>query len=369
MNLPSLASFRQSATYRFVVRSRWYHALFWIGYQLFWTVLFNSENIFTWFTVLSMVILSAAQAPGAYLNSYYFVPRLLKKQHYGRYALGFLSCVFISFLLTTLSYQGMYYALTGRWDVAGGWFRGTYPQFLGIMTLLGFTAIVFVMIVKLTKDWLRDQRRTRQLEKEKLETELKFLRSQFNPHFLFNTINSINFLIQRDPRQASDTLSKSSDLLRYQLYECNETRIPLKKEVHYLSNFIALEKLRVNDNVAVTLDVSEDVNGSHIAPFILMPFVENAFKHVSKGRQQNNFIRISLQQEAQQLCFNVVNSCQTHLPPTRELVHYGGIGLTNVRRRLALLYPNQHALHIDESVNTYAIRLTVDLYEDELPSY
>ena len=358
-----LTTLQDSAIYRFVVRYRLYHILFWIGYQLFWIVLFNSRNLFTWNTLVSIVILSVAQATGAYLNIYYFIPTFLKKQHYGRYALGLLLCVVISSALTTLSYQGMYYGVTGSWNVAKGWFLGTYEQFVGIMTLMAFTAIGFVMIIKLTKDWVKEQRHTQQLEKEKLETELKFLRSQFNPHFLFNTINSINFLIQKDPQRATDTLAKFSDLLRYQLYECNEPRISLKKEIHYLSNFVALERLRVNDHVEVLLDVSEDLGGAQIAPFILMPFVENAFKHMSKGRQQENFLRISVQQNGQ-LQFIVTNSCEATAPPTREAVHYGGIGLTNVRRRLALLYPNRHTLHIDASNNTYTVHLTLTFDED-----
>ena len=347
-----------------MVRYKLYHILFWIGYQLFWTVLFNSANIFTWSTAITIVVLSIAQATGAYLNIYYFIPSFLRKQHYGRYALGFILCVFISSLLTTFSYQGMYYAVNGSWNVAGDWFRGTYPEFVGVMVSLAFTAVVFVMIIKLTKDWLKNQRHTQQLEKEKLETELKFLRSQFNPHFLFNTINSIHFLIRKDPELASDTLAKFSDLLRYQLYECNEARIPLKKEVHYLSNFVALEKLRNSERLSVSLDVSENVNGAQVAPFILMPFVENAFKHASKGKQQDNFIRVSLRQSPQQLQFDVENSKETGAANTREAVYYGGIGLVNVRRRLALLYPQRHTLRIDERDNTYSVHLTLDLDEN-----
>ena len=355
---------RNSAAYRFLVRYRLYHLPFWIGYQLFWIILFSSENLFTWSMVTTVLSLSVAQATGAYLNIYYFIPSFLRQQHYGRYALGFLLCVLLSAALTAFSYQAMYYAASGDWNVAEGWFRGTYPQFLGITVMMGFTAVVFVMIVKLTKDWLKSQRHTQQLEKEKLETELKFLRSQFNPHFLFNTINSIHFLIRKDSELASDTLAKFSDLLRYQLYECNEARIPLKKEVHYLSNFVALEKLRNSERLSVTLDVSENVNGAQVAPFILMPFVENAFKHASKGKQQENFIRVSLRQSLQQLEFEVENSKEAGPAVTREAVHYGGIGLVNVRRRLDLLYPQRHTLRIDEHDRTYAVHLTLDLDEN-----
>ncbi len=358
------SQWKKSRLYQSVVRYKLYHIVFWVGLQLFYTVLFNQENIFTWSTILYIIMVSVAQGVGAYLNIYYFIPSLLRRQRYGWYALAFLFCVLLSASLTTFTYHGMYYLSTGDWNVAGTWFRGTYPQFLGIMVSLSFTAVVMVMIVKFTKDWLKDQKRTQELEKEKLETELKFLRSQFNPHFLFNTINSIHFLIEKDSKRASDTLSKFSDLLRYQLYECNEPKIPLKKEVHYLANFVALEKLRVSKNVPVVLDVSENVNGAQIAPFILMPFVENAFKHVSKGKQQQNFIRISLEQQEKQIQFTVENSQDTVEPKSRDAVYYGGIGLTNVKRRLDLLYPQQHTLKIDSQNNTYSVQLTIDLHEN-----
>ncbi|MEM8965821.1 MAG: histidine kinase [Bacteroidota bacterium] len=359
-----LSRWKESEAYHLIVRYKLYHIPFWVVYISFWWLLFSSAPLLSWETLFSMITQSIAYGSGAYLNIYYFIPALLKKQRYGWYALGFLACVLLSTSLATLNFQGMYYLATGGWNVAGDWFRGTYPQFLGIMVSNAFTAVVAVMIIKLAKDYLKDQKRTQALEKEKLETELKFLRSQFNPHFLFNTINSIHFLIEKDSRRASDTLSKFSDLLRYQLYECNEPQIPLKKEVHYLANFVSLEKLRVNKNISVALDVSENVNGAQIAPFILMPFVENAFKHVSKGKQQDNFIRISLAQQEKQIRFTVENSQEPTEPKARDAVYYGGIGLANVKRRLDLLYPQQHALQIDSQNETYSVELTIDLHEN-----
>ena len=346
-----------------MVRYKLYHIFFWIGYQSFWEVLFNNKYAFNSASILVIILASLTEGVGAYINIYYLVPNYLKRGRYLGYALGFLGCIALSTLLTGSAYYFMHFTVTGNWQVED-WWRGDSKVFMGVMITISFVAIVIVMIVKLLKDWLKDQRRTQQLEKEKLETELKFLRSQFNPHFLFNTINSIHFLIRKDPTMASDTLSKFSDLLRYQLYECNEARIPLKQEVHYLSNFVALEQMRVSQNVSVALDVSENVNGAHIAPFILMPFVENAFKHVSKGKQRSNFIRISLQQQPQQIRFCVENSVEAGVS-TQEAIHYGGIGLTNVRRRLDLLYPEQHSLRIDEQRDTYSVDLTLDLDEQD----
>jgi len=357
------SQWQESKAYQLIVRYKLYHIPFWIGYQLFWSLLFSPEYLFTLGNTLLMVFSSLGYIAGAYPNIYYLIPVYLKRGHYFRYALGFLACVLVATLLSGAAYYVILSTVSGSWQVAD-WWGGSIEQFTGATISMSFTAVVVVMIIKLVKDWLKDQKRTQELEKEKLETELKFLRSQFNPHFLFNTINSIHFLIQKDPQRASDTLAKFSDLLRYQLYECNEPQIPLKKEVHYLANFVALEKLRVNKNVSVALDVSESVNGAQIAPFILMPFVENAFKHVSKGGQQENFIRISLAQQERQIQFKVENSQEPAEPKARDAVYYGGIGLANVKRRLDLLYPQQHRLKIDDQGKNYAIQLTIDLHEN-----
>ena len=346
-----------------IARFKLYHIPFWIGYQLFWMALFNSDNLLTWGSLVLIVLVSAAEAVGAYANIYYLIPAFLKKKHYVRYVLGFGIALLVSAGLTMLAYQVLFWGTMGQWTGVAAWFGGT-KNFYGAVFSMAFTAMAVVMIIKLGKEWIKGQQRNQLLEKEKLETELKFLRSQFNPHFLFNTINSIHFLIQKDPAMASDTLSKFSDLLRYQLYECNEQLIPLQKEIHYLSNFVSLEKLRQNGNLTVSLEVSENVNGAQIAPFILMPFVENAFKHVSRGKPGQHHIRICLQQQVSELHFRVENSKETRIANEKDLVYYGGIGLTNVKRRLALLYPQQHTLHIDNQDDTYAVDLTLTLHEN-----
>ncbi len=219
------------------------------------------------------------------------------------------------------------------------------------------------MSIKLTKNWIQSRHKQQVLETEKLETELKFLKSQFNPHFLFNTINSIFFLIHKNPGKASDSLAKFSELLRHQLYECNDMQIPLSKEVAYLENFIELEKLRQNKNIEVNVQMKQN-NTEHlgVAPFILMNFVENAFKHVSKHADEPNWINISLYSEQHQLFFTVANSASPGIS-NGELVNYGGIGLKNVQRRLHLLYPGQHTLDIKNNDSNFEIKLLLQLSE------
>lgn len=159
---------------------------------------------------------------------------------------------------------------------------------------------------------------------------------------------------------ASDSLAKFSELLRYQLYECNDKQIPLQNEIDYLENFIELEKLRQNDNIKVKLLLDQPLPGHlGIAPFILMTFVENAFKHVSKDSDKQNRITIQIRVDQQELDFSISNS--TSQNKAHDVVHYGGIGLKNVKRRLDLIYPGQYDLDIQKTETRFIIKLKLQL--------
>lgn len=165
---------------------------------------------------------------------------------------------------------------------------------------------------------------------------------------------------------ASASLAKFSELLRYQLYECNDRQILLSREISYMENSIELERLRQNDNVEVTVEIAQENNSQWgIAPFILMTFVENAFKHVSKHTDKPNWIRIHLEQEDELLNFAVSNS--TSDMASNDIVHYGGIGLKNVQRRLDLIYPGQYSLDIQSHNDRFDVRLQLHLTTLELP--
>ncbi|MEO6687335.1 MAG: histidine kinase [Dyadobacter sp.] len=236
----------------------------------------------------------------------------------------------------------------------------SFPSTLASMTL--------AMSIKLTKNWIQTENRQRELEKEKLETELKFLKNQFNPHFLFNTINSIFFLIHKNPDMASDALARFSELLRYQLYECNDIQIPLSREIEYMKNFIELEKLRQNDNIEIDCRMNAVDSGNlGIAPFVLMIFVENAFKHVSRNSGKTNYISINLELNNKELNFSVFNSTSPQL--TSDLIQYGGIGLKNVNRRLDLIYPGQYALDIQKNDSDFEVKLSLNLSELVIPKF
>jgi sensor histidine kinase YesM len=346
-----------------------YNYLFWalaIGspyeaaHEMFFSVFFAKSFFYTIFPAFAV-----------YFNLYFLIPRYLQKGRYSLYILILaLTIVASSLLIVPGYYVSAWLAGSNAQKMFGltwSWYS-FYNAAKGSPLTNTIAAITLGMSIKLTKSWLETQRRHQALEKEKLETELKFLKYQFNPHFLFNSINSIFFLIHKNPDMASASLAKFSELLRHQLYECNDEQIPLDKEIAYLENFIELEKLRQNENLTVSADLEQvDCLDMGIAPFILMTFVENAFKHVSKDKSQPSWIRIGLAINGMQLHFNVANSTSGN--GAAEVVNYGGIGLKNVQRRLDLIYPGQYQLDIQHQPGSFVAKLELQLTQLEtLPS-
>ncbi|HMG13884.1 MAG TPA: histidine kinase [Saprospiraceae bacterium] len=214
------------------------------------------------------------------------------------------------------------------------------------------TAIKFLITRFKTQNYLN------QLKKEKAETELKFLKAQINPHFLFNSLNSIYGTIDKQNSLARNTLLKFSEMLRYQLYECNSEKVNLEKEIEYLKNFIALQTMRSEDSLKVKFQIDEHISGN-IAPLLFIPFVENAFKYHSNFDDKPNSIHIQLYKKKDLLYFIVTNTidCTTRV----DLTENTGIGIQNVKRRLELLYPGSYTLDILKGQQEYKISLSLNM--------
>ena len=352
--------------YKFIVKYKLYHIPFWCIYF----ALFLSPF------VLKLAFYIPIELCAVYFNLYFLIPQYLEKGRFGRYSTGLIFTLLIaSVCIVSGYYLTAFLAHTTVYELYGPGLCTYY--FFGNAVPAVFASLVLSMCIRLTKVWIQSRHRQQLLEKEKLETELDFLKHQFNPHFLFNTINSIFFLIHKQPDTASESLARFSELLRYQLYECNDTQIPLSKEISYLENSIQLEKLRQNDNVKVKLQVTPlssrnphspgnsrssgnfSPDNLAIAPFILMTFVENAFKHVSKESDVPNWIAITLSLDQQQFDFVLSNSIAHN--SLSQAVHHSGIGLRNVRRRLELLYPGRHSLSIYTTSLSFEVHLQLHL--------
>ncbi|WP_441573796.1 sensor histidine kinase [Chitinophaga sp. RAB17] len=213
--------------------------------------------------------------------------------------------------------------------------------------------------LKLILDVIRGSTRTLRLERDNLNLEVSFLRSQLNPHFLFNTLNNIYSLSIRNDALASDLIMHLSEMMRYTLYDSNTDKVPLDMEAEFLKNYVELESVRYGKNASIRFDCDTDRMGERqIAPLLMFPFVENAFKYSHSTNSDKCWIHASLEVEAHQLKFEISNS-KGEMPAGRKV--QGGIGLSNTRKRLILLYPNEHTLFIENNPEYYKVVLTLTL--------
>ena len=221
-----------------------------------------------------------------------------------------------------------------------------------------FMALIGSSVVSIGTFARQKEKRAIQLEKEKLETEMKFLKSQINPHFLFNALNNIYALTLTQSKSAPEHLLRLSDMLRYMLYDCKVDRVPLSAEVNYLQNYIQMKHLKDSGGMNIEVHFQPEMPDLPIAPLLFIPFVENAFKHSKIEDLDRGWIKIKLSVVDKEVRFCVSNSIPTvHF--TKDQI--GGIGLDNVQRQLELMYPDQYSLNIEKKEDQFDVQLRIQL--------
>jgi two-component system, LytTR family, sensor kinase len=286
-----------------------------------------------------------------YVTNYLLIPYLLYRKRYIPFTMVFIAMVFSCSILKMYVEEKLF-GTPGFFDLNTRFKARIYdniiPHFLLVSTGAAF---------KLLIDYARSQKRLGDISKEKAETELQFLKSQINPHFLFNSLNSIYFLIDKQNTAARKTLLQFSDLLRYQLYDCNAATIEIEKDLAYLKDFVKLQEIRTNNNFEIIVEEDDNMEGFHITPLLLIPFVENAFKHISHHTDRKNFIHIAMKKQDNSFLFRLVNSKDNY----KNAEPQSGIGLANVKRRLELIYPGKHRLTIEDDNEKYTVQLNLDV--------
>ncbi|MEL7529932.1 MAG: histidine kinase [Bacteroidota bacterium] len=340
-----------------------YHIPFWLGYSLIWYgfSMGMSGNAPSWEALPGNLVYLFCYLGVTYPNLYYLMPRFLYQKRYLIYAL----LLSLNILLFTGVLMLWYYGQTSsaeEWQYLLGeaWFYG--GTFWAMVT-----TTIMTMIIKSVRDGRKSAQRNHMLEREKLLTELQLLKAQLNPHFLFNAINSIYFLIRKNPELAEESLAQFSEILRYQLYECNVPFILVSKEIEYLDSYLQLAKLRKGERVQIHTEIGPEIGDEVIAPFLLLPLVENAIKHVSHHSQQENLIILKLEKTPDGLKFELENTyveAERSAPAENKS---GGIGLPNVQRRLDLLYPATHRFEILKKAGRFRIRLLIPTEGISLP--
>lgn len=299
----------------------------------------------------------------SYSVVYYLVPRYFLKRKFVSFGLGIVVLFFIiqtlgafhSFLLlgkaaaNAIGYQH-------GWE----WLAVVRP---GFIRLFGNPPLIcgLLLSLKMIKNWHLAQARSEALARENASAELQLLKAQVHPHFLFNTLNNIYSFTLNKSAQAHDLMLRLNDLLGYMVHECNESMVPLQNELKLLTDYVTLEKARYGSRLDLDLVIGGSCGGKTIAPLLLIPFVENSFKHGASKMLINPFVRLSFQVSENTLHFELTNNQPAQGPQAGEI---RGIGLQNVRKRLQLIYPDRHHLVIESRGDEFRVALDLELSEE-----
>ncbi len=287
--------------------------------------------------------------PILYTNLYKLIPKLLFQGRYFFYTL--ISGVAIAAIVSLINFFNFYF-FNSPYYLSDRAFIAVITELIAIYTFT--TALKFIQMYYVSESQLKE------LHNENLRIELNLLKNQVNPHFLFNTLNNIYFLAGKNSEQMQDAVLKLSELLSYQLYNNKEELVSLNQELDNLKNYIELEQLRVEDTVIVKAVLTTDVTNKKIAPMLLLPLVENAFKHGTDLVIDNPEINIQAVIDNNRLKF----TCDNFFRNKTTEISLKGIGLQNVQRRLELLYNGKHDFTVIKKNNTFSVYLSIQLNED-----
>jgi len=332
-----------------------WHILFWLLVLIYYTLFFGHQGGYYWLTFRFVVFMLPIAIGTTYLFNYYLIPRFLLKKKIGWFILFSIYAFITSFYFISLLIFPFLILTPGPVN-----FAELDKSFIDIYFLVVgmYAAILVAILIKLLKSSYERQNLHYQLLKEKTEAELEMLRSQINPHFLFNTLNNIYTLSLKKSDQTPDVVLKLSEMLDYLLYECNSTKVPVKKEIKLIENYLYLQQLRYGNRLKINFKMDAHVTDQQIAPMLLLPFIENCFKHGVGKHRNEAWIDINLSMKDNNLVFSVSNS-QADGKPAAEINASGGIGLANVRKRLGLIYPDNFDLNIHELDKAYQVELKI----------
>lgn len=333
------------------------HLLFWCVYSSFffyqiiyartkeepdWTRIFEDLSSH----IICMMIIS-------YLNYFIFLPRFLKHRSLKQYLLEFS----VPFALSMYGLWSLKKFIVHGCAFSTPWIYS--QKFIVNLTLSSLLIVLFVGMLKFAEDWFKLEAHKKEIENERLSSELRFLKAQINPHFLFNTLNNLYYLAFTQSPNTTEVIAKLSQMMRYMMYDSNHPRVPLSKEIEYMQNYISLEKLRLSTDVPILFEVRGDVGGQMIAPLIFITFLENAFKHGVSSTAQNAWVKAAIEISGKTCVYTVENS--KIMETDKTVTEKSGIGLQNVKRRLDLSYPDNYELNVQESPNSYAVELKMNL--------
>lgn len=326
------------------------HVLFWAFAWLFFLFYYYRYDGLNSNTILATTINLVVAAITVYTFNYYLIPRFLLRKKLGLFLLyafiALLLFVYLQLLMTVFLLLKLLFEQSRL-----------FPQMIDVLMLfVNLFFVVFVAIsVKFYKRWTEKEQRAQTVQKEKVQAELELLKTQINPHFLFNTLNSIYALALKKSEQTPETVLRLSDILDYILYRVNDQLVPIKQEIDIVKNYIELEKIRFAQRVTVEFNVQLTTMETLVPPMLIIPFVENAFKHGVAKSMSKSWINIQVAEEEDWVCIQVMNSKKPTVDgPKRE-----GIGIKNTLQRLHLIFNHQFDFSRQDAGDGYKITLKI----------
>lgn len=331
-----------------------WHLLFWVVvFVVYWLIYAGYQDRYREEFVMNLYMLPA-RIIGVYSLIYLILPLATRKKQFVLFGIVVaIHALFYGFLIYATFY------LVNPYPRFYDFSQQPLFNFPKILTksISDYALPVFAAIIVLFKKWYLDELTRKKLAEEKLEAELNFLKAQVHPHFLFNTLNNLYALTLTKSDKTPDIVLKLSDLLDYMIYKSNADFVPLEKELEIIEGYIELEKMRYNKRLDLNYKVTGPVGGHQVAPLILLPFIENCFKHGASKDRSNPHIDIQLEISTDHLYLRAFNSLP--LKKEKDEQKNEGIGLKNVKRRLELLYPGKHELKIKEEEQEFTVELKI----------
>ncbi len=329
------------------------HFSFWL-LTFFFLFLIDNQNAPTWFRLIKNLVDVSFYMVICYVNIYILIPEFLQKKKPIVYVLAL---VLFSVCITAIHLSsGLLLYRDYSEELRMQIIDNKNTRFI-ITLFIGFGSMLF----KVTKDWLLHQQEKADLTNQTLQSELRFLKSQINPHFFFNTLNNLYALTLKKSDLAPEIVLRLSEMMRYMLYESNEKQVSLDKEIKCVTNYLELEKLRQGHKFNINFNIDGEVKNQKIAPLMFIPFLENSFKHGLNNQIKSGFVNIDMQLKNEWVAMEIENSKPPTYAVKKNGKKSGGIGLENVKRRLKLLYPQKHQLNITDNPNSFKVSLNITL--------
>jgi len=328
------------------------HVIIWLAFMLLPLVFIESVEgkirfiQMGWFLIILLI-------GYFYFNYFYLIPKLLFQKKIFLYILFLVAGLAAILLLSQTYFYFLEIIIKHRTP-----HHHFFSRFFFMPLTPSLVALTVSSSIKITSEWFINQRQKKEMEAEKLSSELAFLKSQINPHFLFNILNSICSLARKKSDDTENAIIRLSQIMRYMLQDSNNEKVDLEKEIEYLQSYIELQRLRISNQINIEFIIEGRTNSIMLEPLLLIPFVENAFKH-GVSYLENSEIHIYLKVDVSNLFFRIENKIIKAIKET--IPQEPGIGLKNVVRRLELLYPGKHKISIKNNGEKYIVELKIQI--------